>query len=149
MEKAVELTTAYKLLTPGQTVLIATKGKRDGQYNLTPIAWTCPLDYEPVTKVLFVSDPAHQAAANIRRTNEFAVCVPLSNDDLIIEQCGSVSSADADKFAQFSISAHKAAAIDVMIPENCQSWIECTLIRSVTEGNAEIFMGLAKAAFSR
>lgn len=75
----IDLPEAYKFVTPGVPVLIGTKGKNPGQYNLAPIAWNCPLDYEPVTKVLFVSDPAHQTALNAKREGRFAFCIPLSD----------------------------------------------------------------------
>lgn len=147
--KAVDLVDAYKLVKAGSPVFIATKGYLENLYNLTPIAWVSPMDYEPVTKIMFSCDPKHQCAVNIKRTKEFAVCVPSNEDDPIIEKCGSISSADADKFARFGITGYKANSIDVMIPkENISSWIEMRLIRVVEEGSVEIFMGEAAEAFS-
>ena len=143
---AIPLADAYKLITPGLPVLIASKGRH---YNLAPIAWNTPLDYEPVTKLLFVCDPAHQTAANVKREKAFAVCVPASADDPIIEKCGSVSDPDADKFAAFAIPHIDAKSIDVRVPANCASWIECRLIRVIPEGSVEIFLGEAVAAFKR
>jgi flavin reductase (DIM6/NTAB) family NADH-FMN oxidoreductase RutF len=143
---AVPLAAAYKLVMPGMPVLIASKGRH---YNLAPIAWNTPLDYEPVTKLLFVCDPAHQTAANVKREKAFAVCVPASADDPIIERCGSVSDPEADKFAAFAIPHIDAKAIDARVPANCASWIECRLIRVIPEGSVEIFLGEAVAAFTR
>jgi flavin reductase (DIM6/NTAB) family NADH-FMN oxidoreductase RutF len=147
--KSVDLMEAYKLVTPGMPVFIATKGYLENLYNITPIGWVCPMDYEPVTKIMFSVDPKHQCAANIKRTEEFAVCIPSNKDDPIIEKCGSISSADADKFARFGITGSKAESINVMIPkENVSSWIEMRLIRIIEEGSVEVFMGEAVAAFS-
>lgn len=143
---AVPLAEAYKLVTPGQPVLIASKGRH---YNLAPIAWNTPLDYEPVTKLLFVCDPSHQTAGNVKREKAFAVCIPASADDPIIERCGSVSAPDADKFASFAIPHIDATAIDVRVPANCAGWVECRLIRVIPEGSVEIFLGEAVAAFGR
>jgi len=142
----VPLGDAYKLVTPGFTVLVASKGQH---YNLTPIAWNCPLDYEPVTKLLFVCDPAHRAAHNIKSTREFAVAIPENPDDPIIEKCGSVSDAGADKFALFGIESVRAEKVDARIPANAKAWIECRLVRIIAEGSVEIFIGEAVAAFSR
>ncbi|ULQ58683.1 flavin reductase family protein [Brucepastera parasyntrophica] len=142
----VDLTEAYTLLTPGLPILVASKGMH---YNLAPIAWNTPMDYEPVSKILFVSDPAHQTAKNIHETMEFAACIPSSANDPIIEQCGSVSSPESDKFEQFSIRSFPAADIDVRIPEVCSAWIECRVIRIIQEGSVEIFMGEATAAYKR
>ena len=144
--KSVGLSEAYKLITPGLPVLVASRGRF---YNLTPIAWNTPLDYEPVTKVLFVSDPTHQCALNIHRTQEFALCIPASADDPVIEQCGSVSCADVDKFIKFGIPWIAAQKIDVHIQNGCSAWIECHLIRVIKEGSVEIFLGESVAAFER
>jgi flavin reductase (DIM6/NTAB) family NADH-FMN oxidoreductase RutF len=143
-----DLTEAYKLVTP--PALIATKGGMEKLYNVTPIGWIMPMDYEPVTKVIFSCDPAHQCDVNIKRSKEFAVCMPLDADDPVIEKCGSVSSADIDKFARFGITGKKADKTDLMIPvELVSSWIECRLVRVIREGSVDLFIGEAVAAFKR
>jgi flavin reductase (DIM6/NTAB) family NADH-FMN oxidoreductase RutF len=142
----IALEKAYSLVVPGRPILVASKGLH---YNLTPIAWNSPLDFEPVTKLLFVCDPAHRAAHNIKATKEFAVAIPARADDPIIEQCGSVSDAAVDKFARFGIASHKATRIDVRLPDSAAAWIECRLIRVIPEGSVEIFLGEAVAAFTR
>lgn len=148
--KSADLITAYKMIEPKQTVLIATKGATEGLYNITPYAWCMPIDYDPVTKVILSSDPKHQTAINIKRTRRFAVCVPTDLNDPIIEQCGSVSAPDADKFAQFSIHGEPADKIDVKIPvDNVSAWIECELVCCIPEGSVELFIGKAVAAFQR
>lgn len=143
----IDLTESYKLVTPGVPVLIGTKGKNPGQYNLAPIAWNCPLDYEPVTKVLFVSDPAHQTALNAKREGRFAFCIPLSDSVPEIEKCGSVSDPEADKFKQFGIKGIPCEKIDALVPLCSKAVIECELIGTHREENAEIFMGRALAAY--
>src|SRR5574344_2916917 len=125
------LVDAYKLIQPA--VLIATKGEK--AYDLTPIGWVMPMDYEPVTKIIFSSDPTHQCAHNIKETKEFAVCMPTTQDDPVVEQCGSISSADADKFKRFGIESKKAEKIDVLFPYgNICSLIECRLVRVIHVG---------------
>lgn len=144
--KNVDLVEAYKLITP--PALIATKGEKT--YDLTPIGWIMPMDYEPVTKVIFSCDPNHQCAYNSKSTKEFAVCIPADSNDPIIEQCGSISSADADKFKRFGIEGEKASKTDLLIPvKNSTSWIECKLVRVITEGSVELFIGEAVAAFHK
>ena len=72
--EATDLVEAYKMLSGHETAILATKG--GGVYNLTPYGWFMPMDYEPVTKLIVSSDPAHQADVNIRRTqkNLHSVC---------------------------------------------------------------------------
>ena len=148
--KKEDLVKAYKMITPGLPVLIATKGNKEKLYDITPIAWCMPMDYDPVTKVIFSCDPAHQCDANIQRSKEFAVCVPVSADDPAVEKCGSVSSADIDKFARFGITGKKADKTDLLIPcELCSGWIECRLVKVMREGSVDLFIGEAVAAFSK
>lgn len=147
---SVDITDAYKFVEPKKACLIASKGAEKNLYNITPIAWVMPMDYEPVSKVIFSCDPSHQVAKNIKRTKQFAVCVPQNANDPIIEKCGSVSSPDADKFAMFGISGSPAEKIDVLIPkEHCESWLECECVRVIEEGSVELFVGQAVAAYKK
>ncbi|MBO5607548.1 MAG: flavin reductase [Treponema sp.] len=144
--KPVDLKKAYAMIK--SPAVVATKGEKF--YNLTPYGWIMPLDYDPVTKVIFSSDPDHQAVANIKRTGEFAVAIPLDPALPFIEQTGSVSNADVDKFDLFKIDAEKASVVDVMLPKDkISGWIEFKFIRSVPEGSVELIMGQAVAAYSR
>ncbi len=146
--KSEDLVRAYRMMGGGVTKMIATKGGREGLYDLTPIDWCMPMDYEPVTKVIFSCAPEHQCDANIRRSREFAVCVPADPSDPIIEKCGSVSSADIDKFTRFGITGTPADKTDLRIPvENCRGWIECRLDKVLREGSVDLFIGVAVAAF--
>ena len=142
----VDLRKAYTMIT--SPAVVATKGA--GVYNLTPYGWIMPMDYDPVTRVIFSSDPDHQAVANIKMRREFAVAIPNDPKALFIEQTGSVSSPTADKFKMFSINGEKASCIDVMLPIDLISgWIEFRFLRSVEEGSIELIMGEAVAAYRR
>ncbi len=145
-----ELTEAYKLLTNGKPALICTKGENEGQYNVTPYGWWTTVDYEPVTKVLFVSDPTHQGAINAKRTKQFALCVPLDEKDPVINQCGSVSDSKADKFKMFNIKGIKASKVDAMLlPDNSMAMIEFEVVNVIAEGSVEIIIGQSVAAWKR
>ena len=140
----IELTKAYEFVK--SPVIIATKGKN---YDLTPIGWITPYDYEPVTKVLFASAPEHQADMNIRRSQEFAVLIPKEADGDLVSNTGSVSGTTCDKFEKFAIKAHKARKIDVLIPdEGISAVIECRLSKVQAEGSVDLFFGEALDAYS-
>lgn len=142
------LVRAYKMLTNSGTKLIASKGIDVGLYNLTPIDWCMPMDYEPVTRLIFSCAPNHQCDINIQRTKEFAVCVPANLSDPIIGQCGSISDPHANKFKMFDIKGVKAGATDLVIPAyNLKGWIECRLIRVIPEGSVDLILGEAVAAY--
>ena len=144
--KSVDLKKAYTMIKSPAVVL--TKGMK--HYNITPYGWIMPLDYDPVTKVIFSSDPDHQAVANIKRTGNFAVAFPLDPSAKWIEDCGSVSNPNVSKYEMFSIKGTKASVLDVMLPlDKISGWIEFKFIRSVTEGSVELMMGEAIAAFEK
>lgn len=144
-----DLVSAYKSVS--SPALICTKGAKKGLYDITPIGWIMAMDYEPVTKVIFSCDPAHQCDINIKRSPFFAVAMPTDGEKSeAVKNCGSVSDATADKFAMFGIKGVKASKIDVMIPaDNVSSWIECRLVRVIKEGSVDLIIGEAVAAFNR
>lgn len=142
-----DLVSAYKTIIP--PALILTKGAKAGLYDVTPIGWVMPMDYEPVTRLIFSCDPAHQCDANIKRSPFFAAAMPIGGaESEVVKNCGTVSDASADKFAQFGIKGAKADKIDVMIPTDCvSSWIECRLVRIIREGSVDLIIGEAVASF--
>ncbi|MBQ2601298.1 MAG: flavin reductase [Treponema sp.] len=142
----IDLKKAYRMIKP--VAMVATKGKK--HYDLTPYVWIMPLDFEPVTRVVFSSDPDHQTVANIRRTGEFAVCFPSEGKEPFIHLCGTVSNPEADKYGLFKIDADSAEKVDARIPKKSVSgWIEFRLIRIVAEGSVVLVMGEAVAAYGR
>lgn len=142
-----DLKEAYSLLNCGGLVWVCTKSLQ-GFYDLAPIAWACPLDYEPVSRVLFVSDPAHATCENALSAREFAVALPSVGQRELCLRSGAVSGRERDKFEALDIAAFRAGRIDVLVPEGVAGWIECRLLRSVDEGSVRIVMGEALAAFA-
>lgn len=142
----IELTKAYKMIK--SPALVATKGEKF--YDLTPYGWIMPMDYEPVTKVIFSSDPCHQAVANIRRTKEFAVCCPIDFKESYFNLCGTVSNPDFDKFMNFKIPSDSVSLVDVKVPkEKLIGWIEFRLLRMIEEGSIVLVLGEAVAAYAK
>lgn len=141
----VPLADAYGLMNCGGLVWVCTKSA-DGRYDLAPVAWACPLDLEPVSRVLFVCDPAHASHANLLAAGEFAIALPCAAQRDIAMRTGSLSGRDADKYAELSIGSFPAGKVDVRIPEGVAGWIECRLLRAVPEGSVSIVFGEALAA---
>lgn len=144
--KKVDLKKAYRMIE--SPAVVATKGEKF--YNLTPYSWIMPLDYEPVTRIVFSSDPDHQAVANIKRTKQFTVCFPLYAKAPFVQLCGTVSNPSVDKFAIFKIPAEKVSVVDTKIPKDrIKGWIEFRLLRIVEEGSVVLIMGEAVAAYEK
>ena len=118
---------AYELFNGGGVIWVCTRGE-DGRYNLAPIGWNCPLDYDPVSRILFVIDPGHRTFANIKSQGSFAAALPSYFQKDLVERTGSISGAEADKFERFSIPSRRGATVDVRIPEEVAAWVECRLL---------------------
>ncbi|MCX7026714.1 MAG: flavin reductase family protein [Spirochaetes bacterium] len=131
---------AYKLQNAGGLVMICTRGV-GGRYNLAPIAWSCPIDYAPVSRFVCVLDTGHQTFTDLSASREFAMALPRPSQKDLILQCGSVSGAAADKYEAFSIPYFGANRIDVRLPQGITGWIECSVSRVIVEGTSALVLG--------
>lgn len=138
----VDLKNAYTLQNAGGLVLVCTK---DGQarYDLAPVAWCCPMDYEPVSRFLCVLDTSHKTYEDLAASREFAIALPRASQRELVMKCGSVSGLDVDKYEKFGISSFSAHSVDVRIPSGVAGWIECSLFDIVVKGTSAIVMGEA------
>lgn len=136
---------AYTLLNPGGLVLLCSKSP-SGRYDLAPVAWNCPLDYEPVSKVLLVCDTGHRTYEDSVASKEFAVALPTPDQRPLIDKSGSVSGREVDKYASFGIESRKASKVDALIPEGVAGWLECRLSKVYLEGTSAILIGEVVAA---
>jgi flavin reductase (DIM6/NTAB) family NADH-FMN oxidoreductase RutF len=136
---------AYSLLNCGGIVLVCTRSKA-GLYDLAPVAWACPLDYEPTSRVLFVCDPAHATHENALERREFALALPTFSQRELVNDAGSSSGREGDKYAKLDLASFPASKVDARIPEGVAGWLECRLLRAEPEGSASIVMGEVIAA---
>jgi flavin reductase (DIM6/NTAB) family NADH-FMN oxidoreductase RutF len=136
---------AFSLLNCGGVVLVCTRSGA-GRYDLAPIAWACPLDYEPASRVLFVCDPAHATHENLLARREFALALPSFAQRGLVKAAGSSSGRDGDKYAGLGLESFPASRVDARIPEGVAGWLECSLLRTVAEGSVSVVMGEVLAA---
>jgi flavin reductase (DIM6/NTAB) family NADH-FMN oxidoreductase RutF len=136
---------AYRLLNTGGLVLVCTRGS-DGRYDLAPVAWNCPLDYDPVSRVLVVMDPGHRTVANIEAMKEFALALPTWKQRDLVERAGSASGREVDKYREFGIRAAPAATVDALVPEGVAAKLECRLFEIHRIGSVALIAGEVIAA---
>ena len=127
--REIPLDEAYELLNSGGLVLVCTRSS-DGRYDLAPIAWNCPLDYEPSSRVLIVVDPGHQSYRNIEESGKFALALPTWAQKALVLSTGSVSGKAEDKYRKFSIEASLAEDADALIPAGVAASLECRLLET-------------------
>ncbi|HPC71709.1 MAG TPA: flavin reductase family protein [Treponema sp.] len=131
---------AYELLNCGGVILVCTVSA-ERQYNLAPIAWNCPLDYEPLSRLLFVIDPKHQTFKNLEASREFSIALPTYHQKKLVEQTGSVSGAAVDKYTAFAIASFPATDVDARIPEGVAASLDCRVLEIVRISSVAIVAG--------
>ncbi|MCX7655122.1 MAG: flavin reductase family protein [Treponemataceae bacterium] len=136
----IPITKAYTLLNPGGIVFVCTRNK-EGRDNLAPIAWCCPLDYEPVSRVLLVLDPHHATTENIKDQKTFALALPTYHQKYLVEQTGSVSGKTVNKYEVFSIPSLSAEQLPLQLPADAAAYLECTLLHIQQHGSVVVISG--------
>ena len=131
---------AYKLLNSGGVVLVCTRSS-EGQYDLAPVAWTCPLDYDPVSRVVIVLDPGHATCVNIMRSGLFALALPTYGQKAMVLKAGALHGHGIDKYAVLGIPSRSAADMDVLIPEGAAGWVECRTLEVRPIGSVVLIAG--------
>jgi len=131
---------AYQLLNSGAMILISTVSA-NGKYDIAPIAWQCPIDYDPVTRLLFVCDSDHQTFKNISETRQFGISVPHVSQLILVKEVGSCSGRDNDKFSKFNIQTFQPENINCLFPEDCIGYIECRVYNIITDCSVSLVFG--------
>lgn len=144
----VPIAEAYELLNAGGIVLVCTKSP-GGRYDVAPIAWNCPLDYAPASRLILVCDTGHRSYEDLERSGEFAVALPTIAQRDLVEKAGSVSGRDLDKYSSLGLEYFAASRVDARIPAGVAGWLECRLMRVVVEGTSAIVMGEVLFASAR
>lgn len=136
---------AWKQFTTGGVLWVATHDGA-GRANLAPVAWACPLDYEPTSQVLFVCDPKHHTLTNIRSQKNFALILPGQDHKSLVEQTGSLSGRDTDKWKALNITQALVTPLGHRIPQGAAGWADCNLVDLIDRKTSIIVIGEITAA---
>jgi flavin reductase (DIM6/NTAB) family NADH-FMN oxidoreductase RutF len=134
---------AYRLLTPGCVVLVASV--RDGKYNVMTAAWQMPVSVNPPLVAVAIAK-RHLTAEYIRASGVFTVNVPGASLLPKVHYCGSVSGREADKFAESGLTAVPGRKVAAPLVAECLAGIECRLWNTYDGGDHYIFVGEIAAA---
>ncbi len=135
------LKNAYRLLNAGSLVVVSTS---DGQnYNLAPIAWNCPVEYDPVTQVLIVVSRQHKTHDNIIKNQKFTLIIPHVSQKELVVALGSVSGHDINKFNEMEIPVFYSESMGYPVLKGAVGYIDCNLIKELVHGDVSVFIGEA------
>jgi len=141
----------YKILSPGKAyhlintgaMLVLSTVSSDGIYNMAPIAWHCPVDYDPVTRMAFVSDAGHKTLKNIKETSKFIACLPHLSQLKLVKELGDISGHSVNKMEKLKLDVIKGEKVDCLILPDCIGYIECTVYRMVDDKEVVMVFGEA------
>lgn len=131
---------AYHLLNSGALVLVSTVSK-ENEYDITPIAWHSPVDFDPTTRLLFVTDKEHKTYKNICETKVFGISIIHRDQIKIVKELGSISGHHANKIDKFTIQTHDAETINCKLPDKCIGYLECQVYNVIEDGGVAIIFG--------
>ncbi|MCE5257229.1 MAG: flavin reductase family protein [Spirochaetaceae bacterium] len=138
---------AYELQNAGGIVLICTRAN-DGRFDLAPVAWCCPMDYDGASKFLCVLDTGHKTYSDIIETREFAIALPTAQQLDLIKKCGSKSGFMTDKYGEFGIESFPGRKISIKLPVEVAGWIECKMISVNPVGTSGVITGETLGAWA-
>jgi flavin reductase (DIM6/NTAB) family NADH-FMN oxidoreductase RutF len=133
---------AYQLINSGALFLVSSVSK-DENYDIAPIAWHCPIDYDKTTRLMFVTDKAHKTYQNILETKVFVISLPDMNQLQLVKDFGSCSGSNTNKFEKFKVETIDAEAVNCKMPDDCIGYIECKVYKVLEDGEVALVFGEA------
>lgn len=128
----------FVALRPVPTVLVSCG--HGEQANIISIAWTGILCSQPPHLGIGVK-PGRHSYGLIQKTGEFVINVPGEGLLDEVEFCGFVSGRDTNKFDHQRLTPAPGSRVKTPIIEECPINIECRLVRTLSLGSHDLFIG--------
>jgi flavin reductase (DIM6/NTAB) family NADH-FMN oxidoreductase RutF len=134
-----QLQKPFSALYPVPVVLV-TCADEQGKPNVVTLAWVGTVASKPPQAAIAIR-PSRYSHTVISQTGEFAINIP--NADLLpaVDQCGHVSGARIDKFAQTGLTPEPASQIQPPLIAECPVNLECKLTQTIPLGSHDLFIG--------
>ncbi|MDR6991662.1 flavin reductase family protein [Luteimonas sp. 3794] len=130
-----------RYLEPGPVVLLSTAHR--GERGIMTLGWHMMLGYDLVGTYI---DPGNRSHALARASRACVINLPTADLLDTVVRIGNCSSADADKFAQFGLSAVDGDAIDAPGIGECHARFECRLHETRLTAEYPLFVWRVVAA---
>lgn len=139
VKREVALEEAYRLLTPGMVVLIASQ--RDGRNNVMTASWQMPVSKEPPLVAVAIAKK-HLTAEYIQATGAFTVNVPGFSLLPKVHFCGTISGRKVkDKLEEAGLTPVPGKKVPVPLIKECLAGLECRVWNTYDGGDHYIFVG--------
>ena len=127
-------------------VMFVTSVDKDGKPNTMPAGWCMFVSGLPRLVCTAVGHTRHTHEC-IARSKRFVLSWAGAGQEGLIEQTGSTSGRDVDKFEKFHIATHPGGETGVPLIEGCAAHLECKLHSKLSAGDHTIFVGEVVAAW--
>ena len=144
MIKEVSFSEAMRRKYPEWVVLITTVDE-NGKPDVMPAGWAMIASHQPP---MFATSVGHGRYTHelIRKQKEFVIAFPGPGMEKAIEDTGSCSGRDVDKFKEFGLKSMKAKKVKPPLLLGCIVNLECKLEGELEVGDHTIFLGRVVAA---
>lgn len=120
-------------------VVLVSCGSQD-KANIITIAWCGVVCSKPPLLTVSIR-PSRYSNSIIREFKEFVVNIPTQNLLKEADICGTVSGRDKDKFGLCNFTKADPSIVKSPMIKECPSNIECKLIKTLSLGAHDMFMG--------
>jgi len=130
-----------RFLEPGPVVLLSTAHK--GERGIMTLGWHMMLGYDLVGTYIWSSNRSHALA---RASRECVLNLPTADMLDTVVRIGNSSSADADKFERFGLTAVDGSDVDAPGIGECHARFECRLHETRITADYPLFVWRVVAA---
>lgn len=127
-----------KFLEPGPIVLVSSSYK--GQADIMTMGWHTVMEFSPSLIGCIIARSNHSFDL-IRKSRQCIINIPTEDMINTIVGIGNCHGADIDKFAEFNLTAQKAAKVNAPSIKECFANFECRLYdgKMIDEYNYFVF----------
>lgn len=127
-----------RFFEPGPVVLVSSAWK--GRTNIMTCGWHTVMEFNP-SLVACVISSANHSFEMIRRSRECVINIPTADMAKAVVRIGNTTGEDIDKFAEFDLTAVKAARVGAPLIKECFANFECRVADTswVTKYNLFVF----------
>ena len=126
-----------RFLEPGPIVLASSAWK--GEHNIMTMGWHMVMGFEPSLIGCYIWDESHSFDM-IRKSKECVINIPTKDLAATVVSIGNSSGRDIDKFAEFRLTAERAAAVGAPLIHECYANFECKLVDSSLINKYNLFV---------
>jgi flavin reductase (DIM6/NTAB) family NADH-FMN oxidoreductase RutF len=127
-------------------VMFVTSLDAAGRPNTMPAGWCMFVSGQPRLVATAIGH-ARYTHHCISQSKAFVLSWAGAGQERLIEQTGSASGREVDKFVEFAIATAPGGSTGVPLIEGCAAHLECTLHGELAAGDHTIFVGEVVAAW--